>query len=164
MVCRSEKVATRGIKKRKLRSLGFNIAHYCPMFPSLQCHDVSMNQELPSHSYCPANDWLHEWPWEALPSSSRRFTEEAEGVEVEDLKSKLATQETDWQLKNKDTLIAQAGFQTEKLSQEKAIADAEELKFSLSALVISICIGNAEAHMLYCSPQNEQKCIISSGV
>ncbi|KAI1242774.1 hypothetical protein IHE44_0000322 [Lamprotornis superbus] len=48
--------------------------------------------------------------------------------EGEDLKLKLATHEADWQLKNQDTLIAQMGFQTEKLSQEKTIADAEELK------------------------------------
>ncbi|KAM7035952.1 LOW QUALITY PROTEIN: dynein axonemal heavy chain 11 [Passerculus sandwichensis] len=47
-----------------------------------------------------------------------------------DLKSKLATQEAELQLKNQGTeaLIAKIGFQTEKLSQVKAIADAEELK------------------------------------
>lgn len=40
-------------------------------------------RNFPATVKCPANDWLHEWPWEALPSSSRRFIEEAEGVEVQ---------------------------------------------------------------------------------
>ncbi|KAM7071831.1 dynein axonemal heavy chain 11 isoform 2-T7 [Acridotheres tristis] len=61
-------------------------------------------------------------------SSERRKAAAFQVNCVEDLKLKLATQEADWQLKNQDTLIAQMGFQTEKLSQEKAIADAEELK------------------------------------
>ncbi|KAK2526348.1 hypothetical protein Q9966_010932 [Columba livia] len=49
---------------------------------------------------------------------------------VEDLKSKLASQEAELQLKYQDAepLIAKIGFQTEKVSQEKAIADAEEQK------------------------------------
>ncbi|RMC05104.1 hypothetical protein DUI87_18286 [Hirundo rustica rustica] len=51
-------------------------------------------------------------------------------TKVEDLKSEFATQEAELQLKNQDTeaLVAKTGFQTEKLSQEKAIAAAEELK------------------------------------
>ncbi|KAJ7396280.1 hypothetical protein BTVI_146862 [Pitangus sulphuratus] len=78
----------------------------------------------------PAIDWFHEWPREALCSGSRRFIEEAERVEVEDQKSKLPSQEAELQLKNQDTeaLIAKIGFQTGKVSQEKAIADAEDLK------------------------------------
>ncbi|KAM6087603.1 LOW QUALITY PROTEIN: dynein axonemal heavy chain 11 [Chlamydotis macqueenii] len=50
--------------------------------------------------------------------------------QVEDLKSKLASQEAALQLRNHDAeaLIAKIGFQTEKGSQEKAIADAEEQK------------------------------------
>lgn len=52
---------------------------------------------------------------------------------VEDLKSKLASQEAELQLRNQDAeaLIAKIGFQTEKVSKEEAIADAEEQKVSL---------------------------------
>ncbi|KAK2512853.1 hypothetical protein Q9233_015927 [Columba guinea] len=54
----------------------------------------------------------------------------AAAFQVEDLKSKLASQEAELQLKYQDAepLIAKIGFQTEKVSQEKAIADAEEQK------------------------------------
>uniref|UniRef100_A0A8D2LWB2 AAA+ ATPase domain-containing protein n=1 Tax=Varanus komodoensis TaxID=61221 RepID=A0A8D2LWB2_VARKO len=50
--------------------------------------------------------------------------------QVEDLKSKLAIQEIELHQRNKDTgaLIEKIGLQTEKLSQEKAIADEEERK------------------------------------
>ncbi|KAM7123899.1 LOW QUALITY PROTEIN: dynein axonemal heavy chain 11 [Ciconia maguari] len=167
-------------------------------------------RKFPAIVNCTAIDWFHEWPREALRSISRRFIEEAEGVEpliqdsicdfmayvhtsvnmlsakyncnerqnyttlksfleqivlykillekksnemsehmehlvngmqklkaaasqVEDLKSKLASQEAELQLRNQDAeaLIAKIGFQTEKVSQEKAIADAEEQKVSL---------------------------------
>ncbi|XP_069077648.1 dynein axonemal heavy chain 11-like [Pleurodeles waltl] len=48
--------------------------------------------------------------------------------QVEDLKSKLATQEVELHQRTKDTeaLIAKIGQQTEKLNQEKSVADAEE--------------------------------------
>uniref|UniRef100_A0A8C2BI93 Dynein axonemal heavy chain 11 n=1 Tax=Cyprinus carpio TaxID=7962 RepID=A0A8C2BI93_CYPCA len=48
--------------------------------------------------------------------------------QVEDLKAKLATQEVELQLRNTDTeaLIAKIGQQSEKLSQERSVADAEE--------------------------------------
>ncbi|XP_039611034.1 LOW QUALITY PROTEIN: dynein heavy chain 11, axonemal-like [Polypterus senegalus] len=48
--------------------------------------------------------------------------------QVEDLKAKLAIQEVELHQRNKDTeaLIAKIGQQTEKLNQEKAVADAEE--------------------------------------
>lgn len=61
-------------------------------------------------------------------------------LKAEDLKSKLATQEAELQLKNQgtETLIAKIGFQTEKLSQEKSIADAEELKVSLILLFTDV--------------------------
>ncbi|KAM9302491.1 LOW QUALITY PROTEIN: dynein axonemal heavy chain 11 [Morus bassanus] len=164
-------------------------------------------RKFPAIVNCTSIDWFHEWPQEALCSISRRFIEEAEGVEpviqdsiydfmayihtsvnklsaknrnekynyttpktflkqniykillekkskemlghmehlvngmqklkmaaflltVEDLKSKLASQEAELQLRNQDAeaLIAKIGFQTEKVSQEKAIADAEEQK------------------------------------
>ncbi|KAM6412695.1 LOW QUALITY PROTEIN: dynein axonemal heavy chain 11 [Pluvialis apricaria] len=57
----------------------------------------------------------------------------AADFQVEDLKSKLASQEAELQLRNQDAeaLIAKIGFQTEKVSQEEAIADAEEQKVSL---------------------------------
>ncbi|XP_039545600.1 dynein heavy chain 11, axonemal [Pimephales promelas] len=50
--------------------------------------------------------------------------------QVEDLKAKLATQEVELQLRNTDTeaLIAKIGQQSEKLSQERSVADAEEQK------------------------------------
>ncbi|KAG8139083.1 hypothetical protein E2320_001864 [Naja naja] len=50
--------------------------------------------------------------------------------QVEDLKYKLASQEAELQLRNQDTeaLITKIGLQTEKVSKEKAIADAEEQK------------------------------------
>uniref|UniRef100_A0A673MZ54 Dynein beta chain, ciliary-like n=1 Tax=Sinocyclocheilus rhinocerous TaxID=307959 RepID=A0A673MZ54_9TELE len=48
--------------------------------------------------------------------------------QVEDLKAKLATQEVELQQRNIDTeaLIAKIGQQSEKLSQERSVADAEE--------------------------------------
>ncbi|XP_053119664.1 dynein axonemal heavy chain 11 isoform X1 [Hemicordylus capensis] len=50
--------------------------------------------------------------------------------QVEDLKYKLASQEAELQLRNQDAeaLITKIGLQTEKVSKEKAIADAEEQK------------------------------------
>ncbi|KAH0627401.1 hypothetical protein JD844_003041 [Phrynosoma platyrhinos] len=49
---------------------------------------------------------------------------------VEDLKYKLASQEAELKLRNQDAeaLITKIGLQTEKVSKEKAIADAEEQK------------------------------------
>lgn len=48
--------------------------------------------------------------------------------QVGNLKARLATQEAELQLRNHDAeaLITKIGLQTEKVSQEKAIADAEE--------------------------------------
>ncbi|RXM32245.1 Dynein heavy chain 11, axonemal [Acipenser ruthenus] len=50
--------------------------------------------------------------------------------QVEDLKAKLASQEVELNLKNQDAeaLITKIGLQTEKVSHEKTIADAEEQK------------------------------------
>ncbi|XP_042331037.1 dynein axonemal heavy chain 11-like isoform X2 [Sceloporus undulatus] len=50
--------------------------------------------------------------------------------QVEDLKYKLASQEAELKLRNQDAeaLITKIGLQTEKVSKEKAIADAEEQK------------------------------------
>ena len=50
-----------------------------------------------------------------------------------ELKARLASQEAELQLRNQDAeaLIAKMGLQTEKLSREKAIADAEGRKVRL---------------------------------
>lgn len=49
---------------------------------------------------------------------------------MEDLKAKLALQEVELHHRNSDTeaLIAKIGQQTDKLNQEKSVADAEEHK------------------------------------
>ena len=49
---------------------------------------------------------------------------------MEDLKAKLAVQEVELWQRNTDieALIAKIGQQTEKLNQERAVADAEEQK------------------------------------
>lgn len=66
------------------------------------------------------------------PLSPRAFRLTLSGPlsQVEDLKAKLATQEVELQLRNTDTeaLIAKIGQQSEKLSQERSVADAEEQK------------------------------------
>lgn len=51
-------------------------------------------------------------------------------VQVEDLKAKLALQEVELWQRNTDieALIAKIGQQTDKLNQERAVADAEEQK------------------------------------
>ncbi|KAJ8253035.1 hypothetical protein GJAV_G00208400 [Gymnothorax javanicus] len=56
--------------------------------------------------------------------------------QVEDLKAKLAVQEVELHQRNSDTevLIAKIGLQTEKLNQERSIADAEERKMNLTEL------------------------------
>lgn len=50
-----------------------------------------------------------------------------------ELKARLASQEAELQLRNQDAeaLITKIGLQTEKVSREKAIADAEERKVRL---------------------------------
>ncbi|TTH38815.1 Dynein beta chain, ciliary [Bagarius yarrelli] len=56
--------------------------------------------------------------------------------QVEDLKAKLALQEVELHHRNSDTeaLIAKIGQQTDKLNQEKSIADAEEQRLNLTEL------------------------------
>ena len=53
-------------------------------------------------------------------------------LQVDDLKSKLASQEVELAQKNEDAnkLIQVVGAETEKVSKEKAIADEEEKKVS----------------------------------
>lgn len=50
-----------------------------------------------------------------------------------DLKARLASQEAELQQRNQDAeaLITKIGLQTERVSREKAIADAEEQKVRL---------------------------------
>ncbi|KAM9575401.1 dynein axonemal heavy chain 11 [Guaruba guarouba] len=64
-----------------------------------------------------------------VPSNTLPFA-----LEVKDLKSKLASQEAELQLRNQDAeaLIAKTGFQTLKVSLERAIADTEEQKVNLT--------------------------------
>ncbi|MGH0142545.1 UNVERIFIED_CONTAM: hypothetical protein FKN15_019724 [Acipenser sinensis] len=96
-------------------------------------------RKFPAVVNCTAIDWFHEWPQEALQSVSRRLIEEIEGIEVEELKAKLASQEVELNLKNQDAeaLITKIGLQTEKVSHEKTIADAEEQKIGLQTEKVS---------------------------
>ncbi|XP_023561192.1 dynein heavy chain 9, axonemal [Octodon degus] len=59
-------------------------------------------------------------------------------AQVDDLKAKLATQEIELKQKNEaaDKLIQVVGMETEKVSREKAIADAEEQKVALIMLEV----------------------------
>lgn len=54
-------------------------------------------------------------------------------TQVEDLKAKLAVQEVELWQRNTDieALIAKIGQQTDKLNQERAVADAEEQKVAV---------------------------------
>ncbi|XP_051791984.1 LOW QUALITY PROTEIN: dynein axonemal heavy chain 11 [Erpetoichthys calabaricus] len=60
--------------------------------------------------------------------------------QVEDLKSKLSSQEVELNLKNQhaETLIAVIGQQTEKVSHQKFVADAEEQKIAAMQAEISM--------------------------
>lgn len=60
-------------------------------------------------------------------------------VQVEDLKAKLAVQEVELWQRNSDieALIAKIGQQTDKLNQERAVADAEEQKVRADCSLMS---------------------------
>ncbi|KAM3592376.1 uncharacterized protein V6R79_017533 [Siganus canaliculatus] len=60
-------------------------------------------------------------------------------AQVDDLKAKLAAQEVELKQKNEDAdkLIEVVGVETEKVSKEKAIADAEEEKVAAIAVVVT---------------------------
>lgn len=60
-------------------------------------------------------------------------------AQVEDLKAKLALQEVElWQRNNDiEALIAKIGQQTDKLNQERAVADAEEQKVGTDCSLMS---------------------------
>uniref|UniRef100_A0A8C5KUF0 Dynein axonemal heavy chain 11 n=1 Tax=Jaculus jaculus TaxID=51337 RepID=A0A8C5KUF0_JACJA len=74
--------------------------------------------------------------------------------QVEDLKARLASQEAELQLRNHDAeaLITKIGLQTEKVSREKAIADAEERK--VAAIQAEACQKQreCEADLLKAEP------------
>ena len=61
---------------------------------------------------------------------------------MDDLKAKLAVQETELKQKNEDAdkLIQVVGVETEKVSKEKAIADEEEMKVEVINKVGLVCL------------------------
>lgn len=61
---------------------------------------------------------------------------------MDDLKAKLAVQETELKQKNEnaDKLIQVVGVETEKVSKEKAIADEEEMKVEVINKVGLVCL------------------------
>lgn len=71
-------------------------------------------------------------------------------AQVEDLKAKLALQEVELWQKNADieALIAKIGQQTDKLNQERAVADAEEQKVRPVAQKRHFNIGQNESLLL----------------
>ncbi|EMP26627.1 Dynein heavy chain 11, axonemal [Chelonia mydas] len=74
--------------------------------------------------------------------------------QVEDLKSKLASQEAELQLRNQDAeaLITKIGLQTEKVSQERATADAEERKVVAIQTEVSLKQRECEDDLLKTEP------------
>ncbi|KAF4019994.1 hypothetical protein G4228_011768 [Cervus hanglu yarkandensis] len=74
--------------------------------------------------------------------------------QVGELKARLASQEAELQLRNQDAeaLIAKIGLQTEKLSREKAIADAEERKVTAIQTEVSQKQRECEADLLKAEP------------
>ncbi|EPY83258.1 dynein heavy chain 11, axonemal [Camelus ferus] len=193
--------------------------------------------KFPALVNCTAVDWFHAWPREALVTVSRRFIDEAKGIEclclqplnkdavslfmahvhtsvsemstryyqnerrynyttpksfleqvslfksllkkkqkevsrkkehlvngiqklkttasqVGDLKGRLASQEAELQLRNHDAeaLITKIRLQTEKVSREKAIADAEEQKVTAIQTEVSQKQRECEADLLKAEP------------
>ncbi|XP_027272227.1 dynein heavy chain 11, axonemal isoform X2 [Cricetulus griseus] len=74
--------------------------------------------------------------------------------QVGDLKARLASQEAELQLRNHDAeaLITKIGLQTEKVSREKAIADAEERKVAAIQTEVSQKQRECEADLLKAEP------------
>ncbi|XP_063306953.1 dynein axonemal heavy chain 11 [Pelobates fuscus] len=74
--------------------------------------------------------------------------------QVEDLKAKLASQEAELKQRNQDAeaLITKIGHQTEKVSQEKAIADAEEQKVALIQEEVSVKQKDCEDDLTKAEP------------
>uniref|UniRef100_A0A8P0S8H0 Dynein axonemal heavy chain 11 n=1 Tax=Canis lupus familiaris TaxID=9615 RepID=A0A8P0S8H0_CANLF len=74
--------------------------------------------------------------------------------QVGDLKARLASQEAELQLRNHDAeaLITKIGLQTEKVSREKAIADAEERKVTAIQTEVSQKQRECEVDVLKAEP------------
>ncbi|XP_023387296.1 dynein heavy chain 11, axonemal, partial [Pteropus vampyrus] len=74
--------------------------------------------------------------------------------QVGDLKARLASQEAELQLRNHDAeaLITKIGLQTEKVSREKAVADAEERKVTDIQTEVSQKQKECEADLLKAEP------------
>ncbi|XP_064623162.1 dynein beta chain, ciliary-like [Lineus longissimus] len=74
--------------------------------------------------------------------------------QVDDLKSKLASQEVELAQKNEDAnkLISVVGAETEKVSKEKAIADAEEQKVAVFAKEVSKKQSSCEEDLAKAEP------------
>ncbi|XP_062957128.1 dynein axonemal heavy chain 11 [Cynocephalus volans] len=74
--------------------------------------------------------------------------------QVGDLKARLASQEAELQLRNEDAeaLITKIRLQTEKVSQEKAIADSEERKVAAIQTEVSQKQRECEADLLKAEP------------
>ncbi|XP_075778342.1 dynein axonemal heavy chain 11 isoform X4 [Pelodiscus sinensis] len=74
--------------------------------------------------------------------------------QVEDLKSKLACQEAELQLRNQDAeaLITKIGLQTERVSQERAAADAEEQKVAAIQTKVSLKQRECEDDLVKAEP------------
>ncbi|KAM5271528.1 dynein axonemal heavy chain 11 [Ctenodactylus gundi] len=74
--------------------------------------------------------------------------------QVEDLKGRLASQEAELQLRNRDAeaLITKIGLQTEKVSREKAIADSEERKVTAIQIEVSQKQRECESDLLKAEP------------
>ncbi|XP_053409478.1 dynein axonemal heavy chain 11 [Nycticebus coucang] len=79
---------------------------------------------------------------------------QATAAQVGDLKARLASQEAELQLRNQDTeaLISKIGLQTEKVSREKAIADAEERKVTAIQTEVSQKQRECEANLVKAEP------------
>ncbi|XP_045053259.2 dynein axonemal heavy chain 11 isoform X2 [Desmodus rotundus] len=74
--------------------------------------------------------------------------------QVGDLKARLASQEAELQRRNQDAeaLITKIGLQTEKVSREKAVADAEEQKVTAIQTQVSQKQKECEADLLKAEP------------
>uniref|UniRef100_UPI00398EA260 dynein axonemal heavy chain 11-like isoform X1 n=2 Tax=Pristiophorus japonicus TaxID=55135 RepID=UPI00398EA260 len=74
--------------------------------------------------------------------------------QVENLKSKLASQEVELKFQNQDAeaLITKIGFQTEKVSHEKAIVDAEEEKVAAIQAEVALKQKECEDNLIKAEP------------
>ncbi|KAJ8415860.1 hypothetical protein AAFF_G00404170 [Aldrovandia affinis] len=77
--------------------------------------------------------------------------------QVEDLKLKLSSQEVELNLKNRDAeaLLTKIGLQTEKVSQKKRVADAEEQKVAAIQAEVSLKQKDCETDLAKAEPALE---------